>query len=105
MPSERLKQLFSFLEASPEDSFLLFAIAKEYEKSGERQQAKDYYLRILQNDPAYVGTYYHLGKLYEAEENLPEALSTYTEGIKVAKEQGDRLSLNELAAAKLDLEY
>ena len=32
MKSNRLNQLMSFLEASPEDSFILFAIAKEYEK-------------------------------------------------------------------------
>ena len=31
MADTRLKQLLSYLEATPKDSFLLFAVAKEYE--------------------------------------------------------------------------
>jgi len=58
----------TFLEASPDDSFLLFAIAKEHEKAGATDEALEYYLKLTATDPDYVGTYYHLGKLYEEED-------------------------------------
>ena len=60
--SDRLKRLQSFLDASPGDSFILFAIAKEYEKLNQPNEALDHYLTLKSNDPEYVGLYYHLGK-------------------------------------------
>jgi len=42
--SDRLKRLQSFLDASPGDSFILFAIAKEYEKLNQPNEALDHYL-------------------------------------------------------------
>ena len=42
MKSNRLNQLMSFLEASPEDSFILFAIAKEYEKGGKHETGEEF---------------------------------------------------------------
>ena len=60
-----------------DDSFALFALAKEYEKHGDLDQALAYYRRLRQSNPGYVGLYYHLGKLYERL-NLPaEALEAY----------------------------
>ena len=70
MSSQRLKQLQGFLENSPNDSFLLFAIAKEYEGLGQDEQALEHYLLLTQTDPGYIGTYYHLAKLYERKEEF-----------------------------------
>ncbi len=101
--SDRLKQLQAFLEGSPDDSFILFAIAKEYEKMKEMDQALDQYLLLKSKDSDYVGLYYHLGKLYEVKEDLDAAVMTYKEGMDVAKKQGDKHALSELAGAKLNL--
>lgn len=102
--SPRLEQLLEFLKASPEDAFLLFAVAKEYEGLGAEEDALKYYLRIQQHSPDYVGLYYHLGKLYVRREALEQALDTYKKGMEVAKAQGDRHALSELAGAKLEIE-
>ncbi len=101
--TERLKQLQNFLEASPDDSFILFAIAKEYEKANDLDTALAYYLKLNTSDPDYVGLYYHLGKLYELKEDLDTAVLTYQNGMEVAKKQGDKHALSELAGAKLNL--
>ncbi len=103
MPSARLQQLLKFLESSPDDAFLLFAMAKEYEKGGDDENAMTYYQRLYESSPEYVGLYYHLGKLYERQEKPVEAFKTYTEGMGVAKQQGDQHALNELAGARLIL--
>ena len=103
MDSPRLQQLFTFLEQSPKDSFITFAIAKEYEGLGNDAKALEYYLLLCQHDPDYVGTYYHLGKLYEKLEDFPTAFQTYKEGMSIAKKVGDQHALSELAGAKLNL--
>ena len=58
----RLEQLQAFLKESPDDPFILFALAKEYEKQGDDDHTKQYFLQLTREHPKYVGTYYHLGK-------------------------------------------
>lgn len=103
MSTPRLKTLLNFLEESPNDSFITFAIAKEYEKMGDQQQALASYLKLKENDPNYVGLYYHLGKLYEQLDEIETAFFTYKKGMEVAKSAGDQHAFNELAGAKLYL--
>ncbi len=100
----RLNQLLQFLESTPNDPFLLFAIAKEQEKLGDSDAALDWYLKLQETDPSYVGLYYHLGKLYEGKNELEKAINTYEAGMNVAKAAGDVHALGELAGAKLYLE-
>ncbi len=103
MASDRLQQLFSFLENNPGDSFIQFAIAKEYESSGDLDNALKYFLQLVETDKMYVGTYYHLGKLYEKIQEFEKAFSTYKTGMEIARTQGETHAFNELAAAKLEL--
>lgn len=99
----RLNQLQTLLAESPNDSFLLFAIAKEYEKAAEQEQALQQYLLLKEHHPDYVGLYYHLGKLYEQLNNPAQAFHTYKAGMNVARKLGDQHALSELAGAKLSL--
>ena len=102
--SDRLNQLFSFYEENPKDSFICFAIAKEYENLGAEDKALEFYLQLVKNDVDYVGTYYHLGKLYERKQDFETAIQTYQSGMAVAKKMGDRHALSELAGAKMEIE-
>jgi len=99
----RLDQLKQLLDESPHDAFLHFALAKEYEKLGDDQQALDWFERLRSQDPAYVGLYYHLAKVYERLGQPGEAFRIYTEGMEVARQQGDQHALSELAGARLIL--
>lgn len=99
----RLQQLLIFLENNPNDSFVLFALAKEHEKLNQLEEALQYYTKIMTNDPDYVGTYYHLGKLYEKQNKIGPAFQTYKEGIAIAKKINDSHAMRELAEAKLIL--
>lgn len=104
MHTDRLLQLLEMLEESPTDSFLLFATAKEYESLDDPEQALDYFQLLMKTDPAYVGLYYHLGKLLEKQDRGDEAAGIYRKGMEVAKAQNDRHSYNELSGALLNLE-
>ncbi len=100
----RLEQLLNFHQQSPGDSFIRFALAKEYEKLGQYDLALDHYLELTESDPGYVGTYYHLGKLYEHFGKPDDALDVYTKGMAFAREANDQLALRELAAARMNLD-
>lgn len=101
MTQDRLAQLKQFYEDDPEDPFTRFALAREHLKAGHTEQALSFFEELVETDPKYVGTYYHLGKLYEDLDRLDDALSTYERGIDVAREQGARKALSELKDAKL----
>ncbi len=103
MKTPRLIQLTELLKESPNEPFILFAIAKEYEKLPDQDEALAHYLRLQSVDPNYVGLYYHLGKLYEQLQQPAEAFKTYTTGMEIARKQGDQHALNELAGARLVL--
>ncbi len=96
--SARLEQLIDFLKDSPNDPFLKYALATEYVKLGHTDDALKYYEDLRTNHPAYVGTYYHLGKLYEMLDRKVDAISVYEAGISVAKNKRDMHALSELQA-------
>lgn len=105
MSSNRLEQLYHFLEDRPEDEFLLFAVAKEYEKLENEAKAEEYYLKLYHDHPNYVGTYYHLGKLYERAEDVDRATEIYEKGMEIAKTVGDKHAFGELRGAHEMLDF
>ena len=103
--SDRINKILDFLKASPADCFLNHALALEYVKLGDEVNARKYFEANLLNDPSYVATYYHLGKLLERIVQTDEALKIYEEGMARAKAAKDQHSYNELQAAYEDLAY
>ena len=103
--NERIEKLRAFLKDSPDDCFLNHALALEYVKLGNDSEAKELFERNNVNDPSYVATYYHLGKLLERVGEQDNAVKIYEEGMKQAKTAGDMHSYNELQAAYEDLVY
>jgi|SRR5690554_6192122 Tfp pilus assembly protein PilF len=101
----RIPQLLKMLESQPQDSFLKHALALEYLKEGSADKARELFTALLAADPGYVGSYYHLGKIYEAEGNLQKASETYEAGMKAAKAAGDRHAYNELQSVYEELNY
>lgn len=104
MSDDRLAQLQKFHEEDPEDPFTRFALAQEYLKQDNVERALGLFEALVETNPGYVGTYYHLGKLYERLDRIDDALDTYEQGIEVAREQGEQKALSELQDAKLAAE-
>lgn len=82
MNPSRIEQLEKFLEQNPDDSFVKYALAMEYIKLGDDATALSFFISVLEKDPDYTGTYYHLGKLYLRMKNRTLAEETYREGMK-----------------------
>ncbi len=96
MQSGRLEKLLEFIKNEPNDEFLKYALATEYLRLGDNDKALAYYEDLVNNHPGYVGTYYHLGKLYEMLNRKDDAVKTYETGMKVAREKRDNHSFSEL---------
>ncbi|MCC7222240.1 MAG: tetratricopeptide repeat protein [Chitinophagales bacterium] len=96
----RLAQLQAFLQETPDDPFLHYAIALEYLKLSDYDQALLIFEQLTKSNPTYVGTYYHLGKLYEQLQLPNDALNIYQKGIDIAQQLSDRHSLQELRGAQ-----
>src|SRR5690606_22456171 len=92
----RLQKLLDFIEKEPDDPFLKYALATEYLHVNEWEKALGYYEDLLKNHPDYVGTYYHLGKLYEQLDRRSDAIEAYTQGMAIARKAGDRHAFSEL---------
>ena len=99
MDDNKLEQLFRFLDMAPHDPFSLYSIAFEYHKRGKYAEALEYYTRLTNEHPNYVGTYYHLGKLWELLDDYEKAIQTFEKGISIAKNAKDHHSLGELQRA------
>ena len=102
---ERIERLKEFLVANPADSFVKHALALEHIKLEDDATARRLFEEILQADENYIGSYYHLAKLLERNDEREAAISIYEKGMLKAKEAGDQHAYNELQSAYEDLVY
>ena len=87
------------LAQQPTDSFLNHAMALEEIKLGNEAAARSLFESIMQRDPQYIGSYYHLGKLLERQGDETAAIEVFERGMEVAQKLGDQHALNELRGA------
>jgi len=101
---DRIEKLKEYMKTADKDSFLQHALALEYMKVGNNDDARKLFNEILKREPTYIGSYYHLGKALEKLGDTDKALRVYDRGMKVAQEINDHHSYSELQAAYEDLE-
>lgn len=102
---ERIEKLKEFLKANPADNFVQHALALEYIKLGDDVTARSLFEELLKRDPGYVGSYYHLAKLLERNEETGEAIKWYERGMEAAQKAGDKHALGELRSAYEELTF
>jgi hypothetical protein len=97
MHNSKIDQLLEFLKEDPNDSFTLYALALEYEKS-DQQRAGEQYNLLLRDHPGYLATYYHAGKFYEKSDR-DLAKKIFQDGMHLAQKLGKQKAYNELQSA------
>ena len=102
---DRIEKLKEFLLTNPGDSFVQHALALEYIKLGNDNEAKGLFQTLLNREPGYIGSYYHLAKLLERIGETDEAIIVYEKGMEAAKKAGDNHSLSELRSAYEELTF
>ncbi len=98
MEINRLDKLLEFIKNEPNDEFLKYALATEYLRLNQVDKALEHYEDLVNNHPQYSGTYYHLGKLYEALNRKDDAVKIYEKGMEITKAKRDNHAFSELQA-------
>lgn len=100
----RIDVFRQMLESDPENSMVMFGLAKEYEKLGQTGEV----ITLLENYLAKAddegNAYGMLAKAYEQSGDKEKAAETYRKGIDVAMAHGHPSMANEYRMT-LDLDY
>ena len=102
---DRIEKIRTMLVENPKDSFLCHALALEYIKLGNDQDARKLFESIVENEPGYIGTYYHLAKLLERIGETDKAIQIYKKGMEEAKKAGENHAFGELRGAWEELTF
>lgn len=102
---DRVEKIKEMLLENPMDSFLCHALALEYIKLGNDEEARKLFESILANEPGYIGSYYHLAKLLEKTGETEKAIKVYEKGMEEASKAADNHSLSELKSAFEELTF
>ena len=100
---DRIEKLKGLLKETPADSFLQHALALEFIKLGNDGEARKLFESVLDHEPGYVGSYYHLAKLLERNDDNDAAVKVYEKGMEEAKKAGDKHAYGELRGAYEEL--
>lgn len=92
------------LNDNQNDLFLNYALGVEYFSKNEYAQAEFQFKKALSIQNDYVAAYYQLGKLFEAQNKITEALEFFKQGLAFAKTQKNNKAINEFGEAIFMLE-
>jgi Tfp pilus assembly protein PilF len=95
----RIPLLKGFIESDPNDSFSRYALALEYVKANQQNEAVREFETLTQRTPDYLATYFQLGKLYQQLNRVHDAEKTFRTGITVAIKTRDDHTRSELESA------
>lgn len=102
MSQQRIASLQQMLQETPNDPFLLYALALEHRNTNQ-QQSLLLFRQLLQLHAQYLPTYYHAAALHAEMGLLHEAKSIYQQGIALAQDQQEAHTLRELRNAYQNL--
>ena len=92
----RREQLETMLADSPDDVFLRYALAMEWENEEEHEQSLELHRGLMNQSPPYVPSFFMSGQQLADLDRIDEAKQTLEQGIAHAEEQGDLHAVAEM---------
>ena len=105
MENSRIEQIKNFLKETPLDTFLNYALAIEYVAIKKTNEAMEIFNKLIETNPEYSATYYHLGKLLLTQNKKAEAIKVFENGIKISMNNNETHAASELKAALNEILY
>jgi len=84
------------LETNPDDPFIIYALAREYEQSLATMQALLMYEHLITDHPTYIATYYHYAKILYSAGNKNEGIRMLERGIEWGLKETDMHAVSEM---------
>ncbi len=95
----RIEQIRKMLAGDANDAFLNFALAMEYAKLGQHEEALAQFTRVAELDRKYVPSYFQKANLLVSIQRHDDARGVFQEGLAVAEEIGDHHAASEIRDA------
>lgn len=105
MTNTRLVKLQELLLESPDDVFLIYALAMEYLGVKDFAMAAKYFKSVLNLDSTHVPAYFQIGLLYLQLDQENQAKEFLELGIKYAQSKNDHKAIREIRAVLDELLY
>lgn len=93
---ERYHQIQKMLEEQPNDEFLHYALALECINMGQIPEGVVILEKLREKSPEYLGLYYKLANTYSLTGQHEKAVETFKAGIRLAEDQQNFKTRNEL---------
>lgn len=97
MTSGRIDKLRRLLESEPDDAFCLYALAQEYAKIGQHEEALRHFDRVIAVEPGHGYAYYHKARSLAAMGRVDEARDVLTRGLQGVDAAADPKAARELS--------
>ncbi len=92
----RIEELEKMLDQNPDDPFLIYALAREYEARQSTMQAVLMYEHLVTNYSDYIATYYHYARLLYNGGNRLEGMRLIKQGIEAGTKAKDMHAVGEM---------
>jgi Tfp pilus assembly protein PilF len=96
---DRISQLRTFIEKTPDDAFPRYALGLELKGKGDNAGAAAELEELLKRKPDYLAAYLQLGMLHQTLGRMDDARNTFVTGQGLARKQGNSHTLSELTQA------
>ncbi|MGK0279321.1 MAG: tetratricopeptide (TPR) repeat protein [Litorivivens sp.] len=97
--TERIELLRQMMIEDPKDPFLPYALALEHMGTQNFVDATAALGVLIEKHPKYLPTYYQLGKCFEEQDMIDEAIEILKKGEVLANDQKDQKALGEIKEA------
>ncbi|HLV65396.1 MAG TPA: tetratricopeptide repeat protein [Polyangiaceae bacterium] len=97
--NKRLAALIQMTRAGTQDPFAWYALALEYKKEGQLEDALATFTTLRERSPDYLPMYLMAGQMLLEAERREAAREWLEAGIALARTKGDGKTLSELEAA------
>ena len=94
--STRREKFEAMLADEPEDQFLRYALAMEYEKEGDHERSLEFLRGLMSDDPPHVPSFFMAGQHLTKQDRIDEARTILRDGIEQARQQGDLHAAGEM---------
>lgn len=94
--SDRLRKLLALLETEPDDGFVLYGLAQEFQKLGRLDEAIRHYDRAIEADPKQCYAFFHKAKALELAKRNGEVEGVLRAGLARARAVSDFKAASEI---------
>jgi hypothetical protein len=94
--STRREKIEAMLKAEPDDQFLRYSLAVEYDNEERTDESLTLFRGLMADNPPHVHSFFRGAQLLVKLEQIADARAMLREGIEVARQQGELHAAGEM---------